>query len=160
MVPEWLRSIYFTLDNLKVKSSHCSFSPQKAVQDLYDFRDHFFVKNDIERAIHKTEELGQELRKVIVLLDEIQSMSLSPSGLRLGFEVRCAHRCSRKFASNTLDVRIIILFPDRPQGTSGIREESEEGPLGRRRRTLPGGKGGFRIIVTTKTLFYLLKVTD
>ncbi|XP_071784948.1 tetratricopeptide repeat protein 5-like [Asterias amurensis] len=46
---------------------------KKAVQDLYDFRDHFFEKNDIERAIHKTEELGLELTKVVALLDEIQS---------------------------------------------------------------------------------------
>ena len=46
---------------------------QKAVQDLYDFRDHFFEKNSLDRAIHKTQELGQELKKVIELLDESQS---------------------------------------------------------------------------------------
>ncbi|XP_038067973.1 tetratricopeptide repeat protein 5-like [Patiria miniata] len=46
---------------------------QKAVEDLYAFRDHFFEKNSIDRAIHKTEELGQELKKVIELLDELQS---------------------------------------------------------------------------------------
>ncbi|XP_072024550.1 tetratricopeptide repeat protein 5-like [Amphiura filiformis] len=43
---------------------------REAVDGLYDFRDHYFERNDIEKAIQKTEELGRELEKVLAQLDE------------------------------------------------------------------------------------------
>ena len=57
--------VYQVVDLLQVY-----FWVQEAVNSLYDFRDHYFERNDIEKAIHKTEELGTELNKVLAILDE------------------------------------------------------------------------------------------
>ncbi|XP_033113098.1 tetratricopeptide repeat protein 5-like [Anneissia japonica] len=55
-------------------SSSLSVLPkmEEAVNNLYDFRDHYFERNSLDRAIHKAKELEEELRKTIKLLGEHQ----------------------------------------------------------------------------------------
>ena len=48
---------------------------QDAVDKLYDFRDHFFERNSIDRASHKDEEVKQELQKTLALFDELQGIN-------------------------------------------------------------------------------------
>ena len=43
---------------------------------LYEFRDHYFERNSLERAIHKTEDVGEELKKVMASLEELQGKSV------------------------------------------------------------------------------------
>lgn len=48
-----------------------------AVDNLYDFRDHYFERNPIEKAIDKTDDVRTELEKVLKKLNESQGLSSS-----------------------------------------------------------------------------------
>ncbi|XP_070574963.1 tetratricopeptide repeat protein 5-like [Ptychodera flava] len=45
---------------------------QDAVDKLYDYRDHYFERNDLNRAIHKTEDVSKEMEKTLSLLNKLQ----------------------------------------------------------------------------------------
>ncbi|XP_071508817.1 tetratricopeptide repeat protein 5-like [Diadema antillarum] len=45
---------------------------KEAVNALYDFRDHFFERNSIDRAVHKNEEVKQQLQKTLEVFEELQ----------------------------------------------------------------------------------------
>ncbi|XP_071823555.1 tetratricopeptide repeat protein 5-like isoform X2 [Apostichopus japonicus] len=50
-----------------------------AVDNLYDFRDHYFERNPIEKAIDKTDDVRTELEKVLKKLNESQGQIESKS---------------------------------------------------------------------------------
>jgi hypothetical protein len=41
---------------------------------VYDFRDHYFERHGLERAIHKADDVQEELKKTLTILSELQGM--------------------------------------------------------------------------------------
>ena len=50
---------------------------QAAVQQLYEFRDHYFEHNSIEKAPLKKKETGQKLKETLNILDHVQGKDKS-----------------------------------------------------------------------------------
>ncbi|XP_002735299.1 tetratricopeptide repeat protein 5-like [Saccoglossus kowalevskii] len=45
---------------------------QEVVDRLYEFRDHYFEKNDLARAIHKTKDVEKEMERALGILNNLQ----------------------------------------------------------------------------------------
>ncbi|XP_077982744.1 tetratricopeptide repeat protein 5-like [Glandiceps talaboti] len=45
---------------------------QEVVDKLYDFRDHYFERNDLSRAINKTDDVSKEMERTLSVLNNLQ----------------------------------------------------------------------------------------
>ena len=48
---------------------------QVAVQELYNFRDHYFEHNSTEKALLKNQETHEKLKETLNILDYVQGRS-------------------------------------------------------------------------------------
>lgn len=59
------------------------YSLQKCVDELYDLRDHYFVKNGVEKASERTKEIGEKMTEVKECLDRLLGMYFSQFEVQL-----------------------------------------------------------------------------
>ncbi len=45
---------------------------QKSVDDLYDYRDHYFERHSLDEAISKPQHVEEQLNKTLQVLDSLQ----------------------------------------------------------------------------------------
>ncbi|XP_063971795.1 tetratricopeptide repeat protein 5-like [Lytechinus pictus] len=97
---------------------------KEAVDALYDFRDHFFERNSIDRAVHKAEEVRQELQKTLSIFDGIDdSIDASSKALVLLQKGR-AWNILPNFSQEALDAlsRAVKLDPQMVEAWNNLGE--------------------------------------